>query len=259
MNRLLSAALAACFAVAHAAMASGSYVFIPSFQPGPYQLNLEVGSYKNIYKVAILSGIGRNFHLVYSKSFFPSESTVDISAWGLDDIIRDTLHTYLGTRFTFVDVPYDTAKLGQMGSRFWHSSQLTEFLKTIPNQDIDAFIVLLPNTQGAVELEQRTDRPMLRVLYEMDVIDAHTHKVISRADAHVQFLKDYHPILPSIIISDEYTLDAKVTLSPEKLEKLKGFTTRVLKSSLIDTIRALQFGVPLPPVADPSLRPTPLP
>ena len=215
--------------------------------PSPYSPTLDTGSYGNIHTVAVLSGIGPNFDLVYSNSFFPKEHAVDITAWQINEIIEAELQKYLGERFRFVPVSYDLSRMSAVGSQLWSSGRFRDFVKTVPNDGVDAFIVFRPNTQGRLRLEQRYQYTMLMAFYEMQLVDPHSYEILARADGQI------NGYMPIDMLGSEYALESDLALSDDKIARLKPQMINLLKRSLVDTIRALQFGVRLPPSGDPTI------
>lgn len=259
MKRLLLAALAALIAFAPAAGARGSsYVYIPVYIPvGPPMVpGADVGSYDKIHTVAVLSAIGTKFELEKEQFLSPKDGTLDIASWQVDQRVAETLKKYLGGKFTFTDVPYDPAKLAPILPTIWHAGQLATFLKTVPNDGIDAFIVIRPQGESGIQLSSgRYGQAVLWVRYEMDVVDAHTYKTIASSTSRLQFREGTAPQFPGRVLPDSFKLDDSLTVSAENQEKLHTITGQMLEYTLVETIRSLQFGVTLPPIGDHSIVP----
>ena len=258
MKRLLLAALAALMAFVVPAEAGGHYVYIPIYIPVTPQVSqATVGSYNKIKRVAVLSGIGSQLELENWNPLVPDDRELDISAWGVDDKVKQTVEKYLGSKFSFVDIAYDRAKLAAFRPTIWHAGQLSGLLKSLPSSDVDAFLVVFPDAMSGIQLESgQNDQVVLWVRYVMELIDAHTYKTISSASSRFQ-IREGQPQFPGLVVGDAYKLDKSMTLAPDKLEKLHKLTTDMLDVTLVETIRAMQFGVPLPPVGDHSLLPPP--
>jgi len=250
MKRFLLAALAALLLLAPEAFARGggaTYVYIPIYIPPPQVPAADVGGYDKVHKVAILSAIGTGMTLDVQHFLAPATGKLDISAWNLDAHVAATVKKYLGGRFNFVDVPYDAAKLAPILPNWWHAGEMAKFLKTVPNQEVDAFLVVRPQGDG-VELQTNGNRTVLWVNYEMDLIDAHTYKTIASSTSRLQFRQGTLPDFPGRLVGDEFKLDDTLKLAPEKLDKLHTLTEQMLEYTLVETIRSLQFGVTLPPI-----------
>ncbi|HUO97900.1 MAG TPA: hypothetical protein VMU01_04495, partial [Rhizomicrobium sp.] len=169
-----------------------------------------------------------------------------------------TLKKYLGGKFTFVDLPYDRAKLAAFRPTMWHAGELTRLLKTLPNADVDAFLVVYPQVESGIQLESgHFNQNVLWVRYVMELIDSHTYKTIASSTSRYQIHEGGMPEFPGRVLGDEFKLDDKLTVSPENLEKLRALTDAMLEVTLTETVRSLQFGVALPPVGDHSLLPAP--
>lgn len=259
MKRLVLAALAALVAFAMPAAAGGHYVYIPIYIPAapPQVSQATVGSYNKIHKVAVLSAIGSQLELEKWNPLVPDDRELDISSWGVDDKVKATFEKYLGSKFSFVDIPFDRAKLAAFRPTIWHAGQLTGLLKSLPNSDVDAFLVVYPDVMSGIQLESgQMDQVVLWVRYVVELIDAHTYKTISSASSRFQ-VREGQPKFPGLVVGDAFKLDKSLTLAPDKLDKLHKLTMDMLDVTLVETIRAMQFGVPLPPVGDHSLLPPP--
>jgi hypothetical protein len=251
MKRFLLAALAALLMLAPAALARGhvTYVYVPIYIAPPQVPAADVGGYDKVHKVAILSAIGTGMTLTVQHFLAPSTGKLDVSAWNLDEHAAATIKKYLGGRFSFADVPFDAAKLAKILPAWWHAGEMTKFLKTVPNQDLDAFLVVRPQEDG-VELQTGGygNQTVLWVKYQMDLIDAHTYKTIASSTSRLQFRQGTLPDFPGRVVGDEFKLDDTLKIAPDKQEKLRTLTDQMLEYTLVETIRSLQFGVTLPPI-----------
>lgn len=261
MKRIVLAVFAALLALAAPAAADGSYVYIPIYIPaapvGPQWP--EPGDYSKVRKVAIISAIGL-VELQKAVPIFPDRTgkLAEATNWKLDDTVAATLKKYLGGKFEFVDVAYDPAKIFNIRPTIWHAGELTSYLKTLPNQDIDAFIVVRPNYQGAVRLEsRRMGQVVLWVDYRFEIIDAHTYKDIAVSSSRYQVREGAMPGFPGLVLDSSFELNDKMMLAPDKIEMLRTKTQQLLDVTMVETIRSLKFGVTLPPVGDHSLLPPP--
>ena len=258
MTRFLLAALAALilFVPATSAHIRGTQ-FAPVYTPQtPRVPDAEVGSYDKIHNVAVLSGVGMTFELQSRGFFTPKNGTLDVAAWRLDERIEATVRNYLRGRFTFVNIAADRAKLAAIPTTAQHQRQLESFLKTLPNQEVDAFILVRPDSQSGIQLQSvRHGDNILWARYEMDVIDAHSLKLIAKSTSRLQLREGARANFPGLVLGKAFEMDETLALSPEKQEKLHTLTLELLNSTLAETIRSLRFGVVLPPVGDPSIAP----
>jgi hypothetical protein len=248
MKRFLLAALTAllCFAPQAFARGHATYVYVPIYIPPPQVPAADVGGYDKVHKVAILSAIGTGMTLTVQHFLAPATGKLDVSTWKLDDHAATTIKKYLGGRFSFADVPFDAAKLAKILPAWWHAGEMAKFLKTVPNQDLDAFLIVRPQGDG-VEL-QTNNQTVLWVNYQMDLIDAHTYKSIASSTSRLQFRQGTLPDFPGRVVGDDFKLDDTLKLAPDKQEKLRILTDQMLEYTLVETIRSLQFGVTLPPI-----------
>jgi len=267
MKRVLLAALAASILVMPAAVAKGggggghgggvTYYSIPIYIPAPQVPGADVGGYEKIHRVALLSAIGTGLALQNDHFLLPKTGTLDISSWHVDDQVNATVRKYLGSRFAFSDVPFDAKKLAPILPSWWHAGEMAKFLKTVPNKDIDAFIIVRPDTASGLLLETAGYGTTLWVRYEFDVIDAHTYKQIAQSTSRLLFRQGALPSFPGRMVPAEFKLDDTLTVGADNQEKLRTWTSQMLDYTLLETIRSLQFGVTLPPVGDHSIVPVP--
>jgi hypothetical protein len=247
MKRLLLTALAASIVLTPAALPGvHGRAHAPAYVPPlPRVLDAEVGSYDKIHNVAVLSGIGVRFDLQYENHYAPKTGSLNVAAWRLDDKATAVLRRSLRGRFAFVDVPYDRALLASLRPTAPHAAEFENFLKSVPNQNVDAFIVLRPDSQSGMQLQSiHHGETVLWVRYEMDVIDAHSLKLIAKSTSRLQLKKGAPPNLPGMILGDEFKLDDTLAVSSANQEKLRLMTLETLYVSLLETMRSLKLPLP---------------
>ena len=144
----------------------------------------------NIHSVAIISAIGQTMTLGRA-GWLAKHKVITIADWKIDELVDATLRRYLAGRFTFVNVPHDSAALQAIpnGTTDVSVKAMHDYLAALPAQDADAFIVVRPDGEGAAPTPglsldndgSSTSRPSLNANYEIDIVDAKTWKVIAHA------------------------------------------------------------------------------
>jgi hypothetical protein len=239
-----------------------AFVLLMPMRAHSQGLDAEPGSYGTIHKVALISAIGTHFTLREYGGWDGKTGSIDISSWKIDDIVNTTLRKYLGGRFTFVDTTFDVAGILALPTRFMRESKTTDYLKTVPNPGVDAFILIhpaeeyeLPGPEGlAMDYNLQT---VLWANFEFDVIDAHTFKYIAKAQARVRTHDGEEARYSGFPLMKGFWGGVDVPLSAAKVEYLRRDTEALMQTALVETMRDLQFGVALPPVGDHSIAPPP--
>jgi len=279
MKRIVLAALAALVLLAPANVAwghgggggggghgggghgGGHYVYVPGFMfvGGPARVpDAEVGSYAAVHKVAILSSLGTQFGLS-DLGGGGASMALDISAWKVDELIASTLRQYLNGRFEFVDMDFDRAAVNGLPAHFMRESKTLALFKTFTNPGVDAYLRVrpaasfvdgvLPGLDVAAARLQNT----LLLNYEIDVIDARTLRYISQSIGRTVEREGDEAAFPSAQLPFGFWIGMGMPLSPVKLHFLQRQTEQLMKQSLVETIRSLQFGMPLPLPGDHSI------
>ena len=192
---------------------------------------------------------------------------MDISSWGVDAQVENELTRYLGSRFTIKHVEYDRAGIeglenakGALDS----VAALRDKLRVIPNDGIDAFIVVRPDVEGdmmgaqGLNVENRSDmRPVEWANYEIDIIDAHTLTIIGHARSRLQTRAGGVIGFPGLYRNDGFVVDGKSTPTAAQLAQMqKGFASLV-PMTLVSTLRSLNLGIVLPQPGDRVMVPVP--
>jgi hypothetical protein len=215
----------------------------PHYVPdAPRVAPAEVGSYDAIHTVAVLSGAGLQLELEERGAGSTKKNVLDIAAWQLDDRIEATVRNALKSRFRFVAVGYDRTSLARLRAGRAHVDQYNTFLGGLPANGADAFLVVRPNTTGGIALQTAANgNTILWVDFEIDVVDAHSLKVIARSTARVQPPGADHPNFPGLIVDKKFALDRSLTLSAERREELRVLTDEMLKVTVSETLRSLKL------------------
>jgi hypothetical protein len=247
----------------------GGAVIVPIIIPGgggapvvPHALR---GDYSGIHTVAVVSALGQELTLG-SSGLLAQHKTLDVSDWNLDDKITATLSRYLATRFKLATVPYDRAALAHVeNGRFDNSAPaLHDYLAALPNAGIDAFIVLRPDaedgtpqTPGLSLSDPGIGLPVLSANYEIDVVDAHSLKVIGHAFSRILQREGATVSFVQIIGPKSLMVAPDQTPTPAQREAMGAGFTSIVKTSLIETLNALDLGIALPKAGARTIVPIP--
>lgn len=268
LKRLLTAACTTfALAVVHPALAG--VVYVPIIVPIQPLMVTSPAQYDAIHSVAVISAIGVNLNMRNVHFLNVADKHLDISGWKLDDEATDMLKRYLGSRFQFRDVPYDRAKLAAIPNGPWDGafSGFTAFLKSLPTEGIDAFILLRPDLESydpglpGIALTNgnglANTLPVIWANYEIDVIDAHTLKIIGKSFSRVTLRAGVAPSFAGVVVPPVLALDDDFALSDKQQMLLHGIVSKLVEASLVETIRSMNFGVSLPDAGARELVPIP--
>jgi hypothetical protein len=261
---IFAAALAAVCAFSAAWAHGGGYVAVPVFVGGPTPglPPAETGDYSRIHTVAILSAIGQTLTMRTAGGAFGHGNDIDIRSWKLDDLSTSIASRYLSTRFTVKDVAFDRAGLAAIPNGTWVSSGkgVKSFLATVPNDGVDAFVLIRPDLEGytgAYQIEglgvQTSDTnypPVEWLTFEIDIIDAHSLERIGKAFSRAQMREGTGAQLPGFLMPANRNIKS---LAPTEVElsMLKTDFEFHLDNTMTETLRALNLGITLP---EPALR-----
>jgi len=237
----------------------GGFVYVPMYVPqAPPQVPAAVtGAYERFHTVAVISAIGATLTLNNQHFLGTKTGALDIADWRIDDQVNSSLHQYLGARFTFKDVAYDRGALASIPNGAWDDSRvaLRKYLVAVPNDGVDAFIVVRPDLEykmpgmpGLALMKNEDNRPMIWANYEIDVLDAHTLELISKAYSRVQTRAGTPLSFAVMPARDSLKLDDDFALNDAQRAELHTDVSVLLTVSLLETLRALQTGVTLPAV-----------
>lgn len=244
MKRVLLAIMAATFALAPAGSAAiRGYQFAPAYRPEtPRRPEAEVWSYDGIHKVAVISAIGTRFDLQLRGPLDSRSGSLDISAWQIDDRAEAIVRKALAGTFDLTRASCDRTALAALRADSAHEEAFKAFLRTIPANGADAFVVLRPERAGGLALQSTLyGDTMLWVSFELDVVDARSFETIARATARVASAGAAPPNFPGLVVGREFQLDRSLSLGPEKQEKLRILTGDMLRETVAATMAALRL------------------
>ncbi len=256
LKRLFAALILLAFA---AGPANAAVIFIPMYFPAAGVPGAQTADYAGIHTVAVISALGSQITMRNNHFIAPKEHALDIQSWKLDDEIAARLKQYLSPRFEFKDVSFDRAALAKIPDGQWDGlfSGFTDFLKTLPHEQVDAYIVVrkglayqAPGIEG-LGLENGSAfgdaTPVVWTNYGIDIIDGKTGKQIGQAYSRVRLRDNTPPSFCGIFASPALKVGDDFNLSDNQLQLLHGTVSTMLNLSIVETLRALNIGVDLPP------------
>jgi hypothetical protein len=236
----------------------GGFVFF-----GPYPaLYIEkapdavVGKYDNIHTVAILSSLGSAMTVVRENKFSSNDTREqDISSFDIDGLVKSTLQRYLRTRFTIKDMPYDEHSLRAIPSDISPDSNpdLRPYLASVPNEGIDAFVIVHPASEDdahrpqAVSVSLTRFGVMLTFSYIVDIIDAHNYGYIAKATSRIQPYTETADRVSKIELPPALMPSPDLVLTSTQISMLQRYLQHYVQRTLVDTLQSLNLGLVLPP------------
>lgn len=247
MKRAILAVFVAAFVLApHAAASIRGYQFAPSYRPETAKPAPPlVGNYTGIHTVAVLSGVGQHFELQDRGAGGIKTGNLDIAAWKIDERVEAIVRNALKTRFRFAPSVGDRASLAALPAAAAQNARFADFVKTLPAQGVDAFVIVRPNAPGGLALQTVLHHDtILWTDFEIAVIDARSRAVIARATARVQPPNHSEANFPGLVVGKEFALDRSLNLSADQQEMLRLLTKDMLTVTLTETLAAI--GLPGP-------------
>jgi hypothetical protein len=240
MKRLLFALVLVC---APASAGIHGYQFAPQYRADAPRIPAPVtGNYTGIRTVAVLSGLG-DFELEMRSPAGKRISAMDVGPWQVDDRVEAAVRLTLKDRFRFVRVAYDRRWLAAARADLAHAGRYDAFLRSVPAQGIDAFVVVRPNAVGGLALQTIAHRDtILWADFVVDVIDARSLAVIASATARIQPPGGTRANFPGLVVGRDYTLDAALRVDNQHREDLRRLTDELLTATLSETLAAMGLG-----------------
>lgn len=249
--------------------AQAAVLFIPIPIPSPTVPLATKADYARIHKVAIISAIGHGLDVEKAIFLHPLGNNLNIDGWKIDDAATGLLKEYLSPRFQFVDLAYDGRALAAIhNGRLNNSSkELAGFLGSIPADGVDAFLVIRPDVENQAPPEAREGisfyldgddaAPELWADYEIDIVDAKTLKQIAKAFSRVRIRDNTPESFAGLVTSKALTPDKDLHFTDSQMTGLENTTRYLLRTSMVETLRALDLGVDLPAAGARILTPIP--
>jgi hypothetical protein len=262
MIRRILAALLFGMGLAPSALAhGGGAVVVPIYGPGAVP-DAQTGDYSGIHSIAIISGVAQNLTLQKARLLAPEEKSLDVSAWKLDAQIETEAARYLGGKYSVKNITADRAALAGIPNGAWDYSApaLRKYLRTLPVDGIDAFVILRPDhedeTPGlaglaldmGADILMRDLRPVAWANYEIDVIDARSLRFLGKAYSRMRLRSGDASKFVGLICDESVRPADGLLLNERQLDLLRNLYGNMLNVSLLETLRALDLGVALPGV-----------
>jgi hypothetical protein len=211
------------------------------------------GDYSKIQKVAVISAFGPK--LIVDNQW-RTIGQMDISSWNLNGQFTELIRKHLAGRFEFVNMPSDT----QIPAKTFESeSKMCAYLKALPNPGVDAYIVVRPveaihsEPGAAFQFDPTGNSGITWLSYEIDIIDAQTLRKIASADGQLRTREIENPRFPNFYLDNLDHAAVVAGTDPVATRQIRRALTWMLHVSVVETLRALQFGVKLPDVGDHSV------
>jgi hypothetical protein len=266
MRRILHRCIAALIVAGLAAVpANAGAVFVPIIVPMQVSIPAaQTAEYDRIHTIAILPALGdsmelQNFHFMGTKT-----KPLDIAAWNLDGLAGAVLQKYLSSRFAVKTVAYDRAAIAALPNGPFANSrlQLRKILGAIPNDGIDAFVVVRPDLEyGAPGTEGLSlniaGAPVVWANYEIDLVDARTYDTIAKSYSRVTYRLGEGASFANIIAPEAVIMDDGLTPDPRQAAILRVYSAHLISASIVETLRSLGMGLLLPMPGDRVLVPIP--
>ena len=230
-------------------------VFVSFFAPVTARAGADLSRIKT---VAVISAIGD--HVTISSEHFIGSQTksLDTHDWNLDAEVETRLRQYLSRRFEFTDIPYDRAKLAAIPNGHWDGliSGLPGFLKSLPDDSVDAFLIVRPGLAyqspgpeglGLTNADAPNNTvPLIWANFELDIIDAHTKKNLAVSYSRIKLRDNGTRSVPAIPGSVLLKADSNLALNDGQKVLLHGAMSTLVNLSLIESLRFLDIGADVP-------------
>jgi hypothetical protein len=244
---------------------TGIYVSGGGLPPPP---DPEIGDTSHIASVAILSSLGQNLQLRSTGGdWVASKKMVDVSMWGLDDFITDTLSRHLSARFAVKTVSYDRKGLAAVPTGDGRSSAevLHKYLSTIQTPGVDALVLIRPDDAGSYPyrpglsliMSESPYPPSEWLGFEIEILDAHTYQRISWGFARMQYRAGTLPTFAAYRAAGNRALDDTLTPTQAQFQSMRKDFQYELAIVIAHTLRAMKLGLPIPEPGDEPLVPIP--
>lgn len=252
MRRLLLLVLAVMFAASAPAAVPSAVPRVPA---------AETGRYDRIHTVAVISAIGDGMTAV---SLSHRLLNLDISNWRVDEAVNATLRRYLSGRFSFVEASFDKRTLLAIPEGAPRKAATRDFLKSLPADGVDAFVLVRPAAGQALPgfvlgyyYKSYPRHMALFVDFDIEIVDAHSFAVLGKAHSRMVSYEGAEPRFAERPLDTEFFVDDSLVLWNQRQDVVRRALEDFLPPVLVETLRALQLGVTLPPVGDHSIVPQP--
>lgn len=265
MKRFVWVALAALL-LSYGAKAADPAFYAPGILPAQGVEDAKPGNYSKIKSIAIVSSLGQNIQW-FKATWVSTRTNVDIRHWNIDPLIEAALKRALSPKFTVVDAQFDRAKIpvGMIGWFANSKGELKKYFATQTAAPVDAYIVIRPYDYGdeaglgydasGGDMSMAEAHGEFTARYLMEVVDAKTFEIIGSAQGRMQIRDGTGASFPGVVVSK--TVFPKEMPPVQQAEKTRKIWEMLVSMSILETTRALNFGVALPPIGGRSTYPTP--
>ena len=239
--------------------AAWAQIYAPYETATPRIPSADTGDYRDIHRIAVISALESNFRMRSRQGDDKILADVDVAAWKIDELVAATLRKYLAGRFELVDADLDRAGLLAV-PEFMRESRTLELLKKQPIADVDAYVIVRPvgdpaPEPGGIGLHAGKNGVALCANYEIDVIDAHRWSFLGKAVSRMQTHAGTPAMFACYAESPSVLMDMIRGPSDDTLDDLGRQLRALVPRSLVETLRALELGIALPPPGDHSIAP----
>ena len=209
----------------------------------------DVGS---IHSIAIISGLGNAFNVQHTGFMVFGNSYTSLTPdWDVDGYVAQKTTALLSPKYQVKPVTYDKAAFDDK-----NMFEPPSWLNSLPTTDADAFLVFdrARNQDPVVPTNQHPEGlgvysvsvyEVVHAYYMVYLVDAHTHKILARADGRTgKFQLFGDPGLPQIIRSISVLGGGDVRKYPEKADQFTDQNKRDLEAELKSLIdRSLPYTI----------------
>jgi hypothetical protein len=239
------------FACSVGAANAQMFFVIPNY-PQAFPRSLK-GDYQNIHTVAVISALGDHISLHLNDFWHAKNKTIDLQSWKIDDDIEAQLKNRLSPRFAVKDVRIDRSALAKVpnGQLDNYLSGFSGFLQTLPQDGIDAYLVVRPDLEyrmpgiEGLGLEIGRDGSVLWANYEIDLVDARSRKIIAKAYSRLH-AQNGDGISYAAVTMAAVLADSDLNVSDNNAVMLRRSLSSLIRASLVETIRDIDLGIDLP-------------
>lgn len=248
-------------------------IFVPTGPSAPPMPRAEPGKYDNIRTVAVLSGLGQRLTIERRHPLLTKVDRIDIGSWGFDDAIVAFVKRYVGERFQVKEIAYDRREIAQIPDGLWdhrnpnlrskfQPEKARRILGALPKEGVDAFIIIRPASElsdgerglflvSGDEGDVRENfQPQVWTNFKIDIVNPRTLTRIANSYSRVQPHKGGDITWTGVYTGRDLLIERNMSLDEDQVARLRDEFSRLLASSLVETLRSLELGLQLPEVGE---------
>jgi len=209
----------------------------------------------HVKTVGVISTLGRAFTLQFIgfTVFNNTEKPLPIEDWKIDERVEARVKAHLGARFEFRAVDYDPAAFALPKKSVWGSPSAAKAVKDLPDQGLDAFILVTP--QWTEEANYRRPFPIgglgvirdgddmrgrpvdkVHAIYEITIVDAKTKAVLAQSHAAIPKKAAFGFASPVRRMVVSQPRDDPATMPPQRKYEIREEVEGLLDLSLDFTL-----------------------